>query len=477
MGLIGLNQPVALFHYHFCGVLNPFDLRMQIMSFVGFASVLKGTNLVTDQLPGSRVFHLFHLNSVCLQAFNHIGTLSANYVIIGNAHRICGNVGFVIRNQFVVRTIFVVLQSFALGNRTLDISVLIALKANRIHLICYPVIVAVKILFLFPFFRCSSGCLNPLGILLRPFHQSLNKHERGLHPLRKGFQHVCFRRKGNGIHQGGITHRVARQIIKGNNSFLRHIVFQVHIGNQVETFCGGIVFQKGNEFLVGEIAQNRCHALPDGSNVGHGVLVIGAVRHMGIEKNIRFQRVVDCCKGEHVPGIHFNEIAVQVEVLRISPETVFFRSVLVGAATSRAVHHSTDIVGRNNGDHRHSRCMLSFGDPFLDPEQAGVHSVWFAGMNGVVDQYRGGRTRFFHAQRRILCPVNQTQVDRESVIGVAHVVQFNFFVLCGEFLVNRHQFGIGGGLISVVLRANYATETKYNKQKENFCVHHFYVRG
>ena len=72
---------------------------------------------------------------------------------------------------------------------------------------------------------------------------------------------------------------------------------------------------------------------------------------MVIDEHIRIQGMKDFRKRKRIFRIHFDEIAVQVEIAGASTETVFLWSILVRTTRRRTVHHSPDIVGWNKRNH------------------------------------------------------------------------------------------------------------------------------
>ena len=138
--------------------------------------------------------------------------------------------------------------------------------------------------------------------------------------------------------------------------------------------------------------------------------------------------------------IIFYEIAVQVIVSGISAKTVFFRSVLVGAAVFSSSQHSGNIIGLDCGDFKVFSRNFS-GGQIAHQHHCGVNSIGFTRMNSVVDKdywcifiFRIIKNHYF---------------NRFAVIIFPEILYGYTFEILIEILIIFHHFFISGGLVSV----------------------------
>ncbi|MNE24876.1 hypothetical protein D3C80_1181820 [compost metagenome] len=229
---------------------------------------------------------------------------------------------------------------------------------------------------------------------LSPPDQEIQIIFRCLNALWKGFQHMRFNRNTQSMKQRSVTLSIPRQIIECLQTGFRSFFHCFYIRRPIPAFLLECFRQIWNVFLSHQALESRIYPFFHRMNQRQGILIICAIRNVCIYKNIGIECMVDPRKGLRIRRIHFDEITVQIQILRISSETVFCRSILIGSARGRPIEHSPDIVSRNNCNNWQIARFFSFFDPFINPQQTSIYAIRFAGMNGIIDQNHCFRSRF-----------------------------------------------------------------------------------
>ena len=128
-----------------------------------------------------------------------------------------------------------------------------------------------------------------------------------------------------------------------------------------------------------------------GVKVGQHVLVIRTVAGMVIDEIVK--RMAGKIPHEHlgIAAVALDEIPVQVQVAGIAPESLIFRSVLIGPCAAALLPCAIHIVLAD--DMQINSIQHGFpagiGQQFACQQHAGIGTFRLAGVNVVVDQQPG----------------------------------------------------------------------------------------
>jgi hypothetical protein len=119
---------------------------------------------------------------------------------------------------------------------------------------------------------------------------------------------------------------------------------------------------------------------------GHGVLVIRPVGGVGVHHHVRIPRGEKPVEHLGCQAVALDEVAVQIEVAAIRPETKILRPDLVDTRRGLAVQTTIHVVDRDEQEHRVAQCGQPFGLGAEVPHQGhtGVYAFGLTGMDAVV---------------------------------------------------------------------------------------------
>src|SRR6185437_13113232 len=92
------------------------------------------------------------------------------------------------------------------------------------------------------------------------------------------------------------------------------------------------------------------------------MLIICAITYMVVNKNIRIQKMKYFVKRDGILRITFGKIAVQIQVLPITPKAKFFWPVLVNPVIGASVKATSNIIYRNDGQYQVLRKFIFSGN-------------------------------------------------------------------------------------------------------------------
>ncbi len=137
--------------------------------------------------------------------------------------------------------------------------------------------------------------------------------------------------KPNRIEQGRITGGVTRRLIELGKTLVGRVSPGVYVGRRRDFLLLQIVNKCRHHFLFEEIAQRPAQLVVLGHDVGQRILIVGAVAHMVVDKNLGIRKPENLGKSHGVFGVLLDKIAVQVIVAGVSTKAVLLRTVLVDA--------------------------------------------------------------------------------------------------------------------------------------------------
>src|SRR6201991_3025611 len=197
---------------------------------------------------------------------------------------------------------------------------------------------------------------------------------------------MCLRHKSYRMEQGSITARISWLIIKTFPPLAWIALLKVHIRRHTPSLFFHTRKQSRLEYVMQKGPQLPTELIPLRAQQGHRILIIGAIADMIVNLDIRVHPMKDPGKRPGIPAVTFGKIPVEIEVLRIAPETEALGTILVDPGKRGPVQRTANII---EGDHRQGdivRQMDLFCDQVPKQHHAGVYAVGFSGMDAIIDK-------------------------------------------------------------------------------------------
>ncbi len=185
-----------------------------------------------------------------------------------------------------------------------------------------------------------------------------------------------------------------------------------------------------------------------GEQVGEGVLVISPVAHVVINKNIRFNQVVNPRETGRISGVCLDKIPVEVVISGISPKTVFHRAILVCPAAAVAVKGPSYIVHRYGYNNRFFRRFQLPYRQIPKEHQSGIDTVAFSRMYSIIDE----DDRLFLPDLlkiEVAIRIEGHHMQGVAGIGIAYGLYVDFREFFGQANIKIDYLFIGGRFISI----------------------------